>query len=104
MQTLFRKRISFRKQDICKQRHEAKKIIKETNILIGELTRSKNNIYTDDKNVQSCSSTSDDDDDDELNDLVMSEATNSSIVGQFVGCVLVQCNFLAFLLFVNRTY
>lgn len=78
--------------------------MKETNILIGELTRSKNNIYSDDKNIQSCSSISDDDDDDELNDLVMSEATNSSIVGQFVGCVLVQCNFLAFLLFVNRTY
>lgn len=60
--------------------------MKETNILIGELTRSKiNNIYSDDKNIQSCSSISDDDDD-ELNDLVMSEATNS-IVGQFVGCV-----------------
>lgn len=63
--------------------------MKETNILLGELTRSKNS-NVEDKNLhQSCSSSiSDDDDgDDDLNDLVMSEPTNSksSIVGQFVG-------------------
>jgi hypothetical protein len=58
------------------------KIMKETNILLGELTRSLNN-NNEDKNLHlSCSSISDDDD-----DLVMSEPTNSksSIVGQFVG-------------------
>lgn len=57
--------------------------MKETNILLGELTRTKNN-NNEDKNLHlSCSSISDDDDD----DLVMSEPTNSksSIVGQFVG-------------------
>jgi hypothetical protein len=58
--------------------------MKETNILLGELTRSKNNNNEDkNKNLHlSCSSISDDDD-----DLVMSEPTNSksSIVGQFVG-------------------
>lgn len=73
--------------------------MKETNILIGELTRSKNNVCSEGKNLhQSCSSISDDDDDD-FNDLVMSEPTNSksSIVGQFVGCVIVQCDSFYFL-------
>lgn len=70
--------------------------MKATNILLGELTRSKNNnICSEDKNLHLSSSLSDDDDgdDDELNDLVMSEPTNSksSIVGQFVGSVIVQC-------------
>lgn len=66
--------------------------MKETNILLGESMNKDN----EDKNLhQSCSSISDDDDgDDDLNDLVMSEPTNSksSIVGQFVGCVIVQCD------------
>lgn len=75
--------------------------MKETNILLGDLTRSKNNIYSEDKNLHpSCSSdvSDDDDGDDELNDLVMSEPTNSksSIVGQFVGCVIVQCDSFPF--------
>lgn len=73
------------------------KIMKETNILLGELTRSLNN-NNEDKNLhQSCSSISDDDD-----DLVMSEPTNSksSIVGQFVGkSCLVRCDFLFFFSF-----
>lgn len=87
------------------ERNEKRRIIKETNILLGELTRSKFNNNVEDKNLhQSCSSISDDDDgDDDLNDLVMSEPTNSksSIVGQFVGCVIVQCgSFFSF----NQTY
>lgn len=72
--------------------------MKDTNILLGELTRSKNNNNVEDKILnQSCSSISDDDGDDDLNDLVMSEPTNSksSIVGQFVGvCNSFQCDFV----------
>lgn len=73
--------------------------MKETNILLGELTRSKNNNNEDkNKNLHlSCSSISDDDD-----DLVMSEPTNSkssiSIVGQFVGnCFSFDVSFFSFI-------
>jgi hypothetical protein len=59
-----------------------------SNILLGELTRSKNNntINKNDRN-----SISEDDDnlvgDEDLNDFVMSESANSksSVIGQFVG-------------------
>lgn len=83
--------------------------MKATNILLGELTRSKNNIIcSEDKNFHlSCSSISDDDDgDDELNDLVMSEPTNSksSIVGQFVGSVIVQCESFLVHFFLTNYY
>lgn len=48
------------------ERNEKRRIIKETNILLGELTRSKFNNNVEDKNLhQSCSSISDDDDGDD---------------------------------------
>lgn len=59
------------------------------NILLGELTRSKNNNTMNENDKNSISEDNDDNlvGDDDLNDFVMSESTNSksSVIGQFVG-------------------
>lgn len=70
------------------------------------MTRSKNNICSDDKNHINSSMSDEEGDDereyykkldnnyDEFNDLIMTETKNSksSIVGQLVGCVIVRCD------------